>query len=375
MRPTRRLFLNSALRLTGLGLQFVLLFAVYALIPSVVDLYIRSLFLSTIGMSVARAGANFATLRESDPIDGRLAGGFASATVRTMLGIAAIVAATLFQPAYQMPYAAFLGVLFGIAHNVIYRRFLTGKGAGGVVFAFFGVAHFAGVLSLLLVSSGAQIALTTTAAIAMVGVAAIAFASTLRSKMALTIGELSYSYAYPLCIYVASSVFSGAALWFYFVLAKAIDAVSILFSFNFQPRFYTASPEVRWHMQQRVKYFFDRAFVAMLVAVGLAAVAVWHLRLDREEIGWAAIQASAIAFSFFLCGIGAFIFVCVAQRDLDVLAYGVAVSLLPVFLWFAFSAIASTMIGCVAAVLAVWLINHISAWHRVASRPWRAVSK
>jgi hypothetical protein len=361
--------LNSAVRLTGLGLQFGLLAAVYTFMPSVVDLYIKSLFLSTIGLSVARAGANFATLRQPNPTEGWQTGDFSNTVARIMIGIAAIALATCSQPADRIPYAAFSGVFFGVAHNAIYRRFLAGTGGGGAVFALFGFAHFAGVLGLLLVLDGASIFLSTNTTLGIVVVGILVFVGTLRSNLVLALGELTYSYAYPLCIYVASSAFSGSALWLYFVVAKSVDALSILFSFNFQPRFFIASPDTRRQLHQRAKHFFDRAFVVIFVALALSAGAGWHLGLANEHVANAAIQAFVIAFGFFLCSIAAFIFVCAARNDLNVLAYGLAVSLIPVVLLRAIGASASGMTGCLAALFAIWLINNTIAWRTEAAQP------
>jgi hypothetical protein len=359
--------LSTLCRLIGLGLQFGLLLLVYWRMPTLINLYIESLFLSGIGLSVTKAGANFATLRARAPLERYTRESFRLVLpiVRVLLGASAISLAALSRTTPEVPYAAFLGLLLGLVHNHVYKRFLSGSYVGNLAFAFFGFAHFGSVLSFLLLSAASFKNIQGEAVVAL-GVACIAaFTYVLRANVALALGELAYSYAYPFLIYVVSIGFSGTALWFYFVAAKIVDAISILVSFVFQPRFYRKSREEQGRAARRAKRLFDRGFFLMLPGIAAVVAADWHSGLRDVEGLIPVSYGLTLAFAFLLSSIGAYIFVSIVDSNWKILAYGVALSVLPVSLFFWIEDSGYRAIGYVAALLAIWSINQVSGWHRM----------
>jgi hypothetical protein len=351
-------------RALGIASQAGLLLLVYWRAPALVDVYVETLFLSTIAFSVAKAGANFASTRErlSAPesgMPGKFHAGIYGA--RMLLGVAAILVAALLRPAHEIPLAAFLGVAFGASHNIVYRRFLAGSSIGSLFVAFFGFAHFAAVLGLLLLvdASLATPGAATVLAIAFGSI--ILFIALLRSNVVLMLGELAYSYAYPLLAYVVSAMFVGPALMLYFLVVKVLDAASMLLSFVLQPHFYTMSEEDRDRFVHRIRPLFEGVWFLALLVAGIAAALSVSV---GNEIALAAVYGFAVASAFLACSLAGFILVSRAKSEWTILTYGIALCLLPVGLFASLAGTRLEAFGCLAAVLAIWVINYQSRWHR-----------
>jgi len=132
--------------------QFGVLLLAYWQFREMLDLYINSLFLSTIGLTIAKAGANFAALRAPTSTDvvNSARPTPAIALTRIAMGVAATLLAAQIQGTSHVVPAAFMGIAFGLAHNEAYGAFLRGTYLGDVAISLFGVAHFACVLGALL---------------------------------------------------------------------------------------------------------------------------------------------------------------------------------------------------------------------------------
>jgi hypothetical protein len=352
----------TAARVVGLALQFFVLLIVYWRLPDLVNAYVESLFLSTIGLSVTKAGANFATLRGASYVQRKEKGERAVLVLaaRITLGGSAIGLATLFAASSEVPYAAFPGILLGLAHNSIYRGFLSGSKSATVGFALFGFVHFGFVLGVLLLSRASLPHFDPKILAATAVLSLLFFAYVSEGNVALGIAELAYAYAYPLFIYVASSGFSAGPLWTYFFVAKLVDAASMLVSFLFQPWFYRHTEPVRRSLMSRARTLQDRAFLFNLGLIALTVGFSSSLRPEYETV-FAALCGFSVAFSFLLTSIGGYMFVTTARDTSWILAYGFALSLLPLAFFLFLSANGFPGAAFLSALSAVGMINHLIA--------------
>ncbi len=347
-------------RSLAMAAQFGVLLVAYWQFRDTLDLYINSLFLSTIGLTVTKAGANFVALR-APTATGAAISARLSPTIglaRIAMGLAATLLATQIQGVSHVALAAFMGVAFGLAHNEAYAAFLRGTRFGDIAISLFGFAHFACVLTVLVtfdtsypVPQGVSIILVLALAVAL-------FLRLLHSVASLAIGELAYSYAYPLFVYSAASGLAGHALWLYFLITKIVDAASILLFFVFQPRFFKMSTPGRQLLAAKLSRAFSWATLA-LIALAIVLIAMLS-GVQYEHIANAAIVGLSISVMFMLTAIGGFMLVCMTESVRIIMLYGVALLVGPLVGLAGLEAVGMAAFGPMAGLAVVWCINQVA---------------
>jgi hypothetical protein len=355
-RLSRRI--AALLRFFGLAAQFGIVFAVYLSDTALLDQYVRSLFLSVVGFSVTKAGANFATVRANGvPTPDPNWRNASLVAIRASVGALAIAVAAQVGVTSQIPYASLVGVIFGAAHNALYRRFLSGSIAASVQMAVFSFAHYASVLATLVIAPRYLPVLALPALVAGLVVAITLLALLARSNTHLAIGELAYSYGYPFLIYAVSLSMTASTLWAYFVVTKVVEGVTLLINFVFQPGFFQMSADRRTATVRRLIPISDSAFLTLTLVVG--ACAYFESSIANDPIG-----ASIIGFSFasgsLISSLTTFAFVCMARRQSEVLTFGVTYAVIPASVIYAFATSAYPLVGYLGAVVMLWLINGAS---------------
>jgi hypothetical protein len=319
------------------------------------------LFLSAIGLSVTKAGANFKTIRGDvqHPIPHVSPREALLLVNRVVLGTSAIALAAALGS--NATYAAFAGVVFGAIHNVVYKAFLGQTNLGSFVFSFFGLAHFTAVLVLLLLSTKALGGSILLGVIGLV-MALFGFVWVLRAETTLALGELAYSYAYPLFAYAISTQYAGLALWAYFLAIKVIDSCSLLVSFVFQPWFFSLTVEQRRMAYVRVSELLNWAALAIFLVVTIVSLtSIADLFPDAEGVVNTIVTGFGAAAAFLLISIFAFMLVARAPKPSTVLWYGSALLVLPVGIFLVLASVgADPLWGLAGALLVTWLLHSYS---------------
>jgi hypothetical protein len=339
----------------GLGTQFAIFIAIRAFDEAAVNIFVETALLSSIGLSVSKAGNNFRTIRQVTATR-RPGEEWHTSGVKFVLALCVVVIASRLGASTVPLGAVLVGAGIGTFHNRVYRGFLARDGWSGALYAFLGTVHYA------LVYLGLKMGGVDTGQILEGGLLATLIAGALcvyllgrRSDAKLGLGELAYTYAYPLTTYALLPIVPTSDRWWFFMGAKVTDGLSVIGAYIYQPALFNmeAARRAQWY---RVAARWLLA-VALISSAGAGAWLFESHDMAKWGAAWAALAGIAVAGGFQIVAPLAFIRVASTATDGEVARYGVLVCLVPLAIVLASVTFEIGWPGCAAVLLSLWAIH------------------